>query len=54
MFDARLDEDGALEVTVNGKTRKRKPKPNKQVLLREFAERFDRTFLPVAETIVRP
>ena len=38
-----------VEVTVNGKAAKYGVTPSKLVLLREFVERFDRTFLPVAE-----
>jgi poly(3-hydroxybutyrate) depolymerase len=38
-----------VEVTVNGKAAKYAVTPSKLVLLREFVERFDRTFLPVAE-----
>lgn len=38
-----------VEVTVNGKTAKYGVTPSKLVLLREFVERFDRTFLPVVE-----
>jgi hypothetical protein len=36
-------------VTWNGRTRQRKLKASKRVLLQDFAERFDRTFLPVAK-----
>jgi len=45
MFDAELP----VEVIWNGRKRKKKLKRNARVLLDEFAERFDRTFLPVAE-----
>lgn len=38
-----------VEVTVNGKAAKYAVAPSKLVLLHEFVERFDRTFLPIAE-----
>ncbi|MEM8882451.1 MAG: hypothetical protein AAGD14_00105 [Planctomycetota bacterium] len=38
-----------IAVTWNGRARKVTPKRRSSVLLKEFAERFDRTFLPVAE-----
>jgi hypothetical protein len=44
--------DGAVEVQWAGRTHKRKVAPSAGVLLREFVERFDLTFLPVAEVIV--
>ncbi len=44
----RLGEDGRATIEFGGKTKKLKPKPSRQVLLEEFAERFDRRFLPVA------
>ncbi len=48
---AMIGSDGA--VTVHwGRARRLKPVPDKAVLLGEFAERFDRTFLPVAEITV--
>jgi poly(3-hydroxybutyrate) depolymerase len=39
----------AVEVTTNGKAATYEAKPSKLILLREFVERFDRTFLPIAE-----
>jgi len=51
---AMIGERGSIEVRVNGRKRKRTIKPSKRVLLREFAERFDRTFLPVAEVSLKP
>lgn len=45
MFDAAAP----LRLTWNGKTSSRRVGPSKSILLREFAERFDRTFLPIAE-----
>ena len=50
MFDAKRP----LLLVVNGKARKVRVKESAKVLLAEFAERFDRTFLPVAEVLVRP
>lgn len=45
MFDPAVP----VEVTTNGKLARYDAKPSKLVLLRDFVERFDRTFLPVAE-----
>jgi len=45
MFDPR----SPVRVTWNGRARSRKVAPERSVLLEEFAERFDRTFLPIAE-----
>ncbi|MEM7516469.1 MAG: prolyl oligopeptidase family serine peptidase, partial [Planctomycetota bacterium] len=39
-----LDEQGAVRVVWNGRTKKKKPKLSKLVLLSEFVERFDRSF----------
>jgi pimeloyl-ACP methyl ester carboxylesterase len=44
-----FDPGQPVRVTWNGRTRQRKLKASKRVLLQDFAERFDRTFLPVAE-----
>lgn len=44
--------DERVEVLVDGRRKRKKVQPSKQVLLREFAERFDRTFLPVAEMVL--
>lgn len=38
-----------VEITTNGKTARYAVEPSRLVLLRDFVERFDRTFLPVAE-----
>lgn len=43
---------GAVEVQWNGKLRKKPAEPSKEVLLLDFVERFDRTFLPVVEISV--
>jgi len=49
MFDPKV----AVKVTWNGRARTRKLAPSKETLLLDFVERFDRTFLPVAELEVR-
>ena len=54
LLDDSMVGEGRVEVVVNGRTRKPKVKRSKHVLLREFAERFDRTFLPVTEVVLRP
>jgi dienelactone hydrolase len=41
-----------VRVQYNGKTKTVVVKPEKKILLEEFCERFDRTFLPVAEVRV--
>ncbi len=41
-----------VEVRFRGKKTKKRPRPSKRLLLGEFAERFDRTFLPVVEVEV--
>jgi len=56
-FVLRLDatmigKDGAVEVRWQSQPVRKKVKPGAAVLLREFAERFDRTFLPVATFVV--
>jgi dienelactone hydrolase len=52
LLDATMFEAGQpVELTVDGRRRKRKVKLDKALLLREFAERFDRTFLPVAQVV---
>jgi len=49
MFDPKV----AVKVTWNGRAVTRKVTPSREVLLTDFVERFDRTFLPVAELEVR-
>ncbi len=44
-----FDPAAPVEVTTNGKPARYDVKPSKLVLLKDFVERFDRTFLPVAE-----
>ena len=46
--EAMLGERGAVSAAWKGKDRKKKLKPNAQVLLEHFVEHFDRAFLPVA------
>ncbi|MGH7163238.1 MAG: hypothetical protein ACREID_07125, partial [Planctomycetota bacterium] len=48
MFDPARD----VEVDFNGRSYRKRARPDPRVLLVEFAERFDRTFLPVAEITV--
>lgn len=48
-----LSEGNRVEVEVNGKLNKLKLKASKKVLLEDFVERFDRTFLPVAEAKIK-
>jgi hypothetical protein len=49
MFDPKK----RVLVRYNARNRRFKVTPSKKVLCRDFADRFDRTFLPVAEVIVR-
>jgi poly(3-hydroxybutyrate) depolymerase len=44
-----FDPKEPVKVTWNGRTRTKKVSPSREVLLLDFVERFDRTFLPVAE-----
>jgi hypothetical protein len=46
---AMLPADGSVEVQWLGRTYRKKVVPQIGVLLREFAERFDRSFLPIGE-----
>ena len=43
-----LGKKGAVEIKWRGRTVRKTARPDAMVLLAEFAERFDRTFLPVA------
>lgn len=47
-----FDPGEPVVVTWNGRKRRIRVKPSTRILLEEFAERFDRTFLPVAEVRV--
>ncbi|MFK5955376.1 MAG: hypothetical protein QM477_02915 [Planctomycetota bacterium] len=49
-----IGEDNKVTVTVADKTSQLKAKPSRKVLLNDFVERFDRTFLPVAEVRIKP
>ena len=48
----RVGKDGAVEVRWQNRTIHKKTTPDAAVLLGDFAERFDRTFLPVARVAV--
>ena len=48
-----FDEEGTFEVKVGNRRRKPEVTPDAMTLLSEFVERFDRTFLPVAEVEIR-
>ena len=48
-----LGEDNRVEVEVNGKLIRLKLRASKKLLLEDFVERFDRTFLPVAEAKIK-
>ncbi len=53
LLTAQMFEAGeAVEVRFNGRTKRIRPRPHLEVLLADFAERFDRTFLPAFEVIV--
>jgi dienelactone hydrolase len=45
-------ERGPVQVTWNGRSRSVAVTPSKAVLLADFVERFDRTFLPVCEVVI--
>jgi len=52
LTDAMLGPDGKVTVQWQGRAVVKKPARSAKVLLTEFAERFDRTFLPVAEVLL--
>lgn len=52
LTEAQLGKNGAVEVRLQEKRLDKKAVPDAGVLLREFVERFDRTFLPVARVQV--
>ncbi|MHC4339651.1 MAG: carboxylesterase family protein [Planctomycetota bacterium] len=53
LLDAEMYDPAApVRVTWKGKTRSKKVSASRSVLLRDFVERFDRTFLPVAEVTI--
>lgn len=43
----------AIEVRWRGRRFKLPVKPSTEVFLRDFVERFDRTFLPIAEVVLK-
>ncbi len=47
-----LGDKDLVEVTSEGKVRRKTARPDQRILLLELVERFDRTFLPVAEVTV--
>jgi len=49
---AQLGKEGACEVRWQNRTLRKKVIPDAAVLVRDFVERFDRTFLPVAIVVV--
>ena len=49
LSEEMVDAKGKVHVMRDGKIQTSKPKPSRRVLLREFAERFDRQFLPTME-----
>jgi dienelactone hydrolase len=48
----RVGKDGAVEVRWQNRTIRKKTAPDTTVLLEDFAERFDRTFLPVVRVAI--
>lgn len=53
LAEGMFDPAAPVKVTWNGRARTRKVTPSRETLLLDFAERFDRAFLPVAEVEVR-
>jgi len=47
--DSMFPAGEPVQVTWKGRTRTMHPKPDRRVLLEDFVERFDRTYVPVAE-----
>ncbi len=47
------DPKKPVSVKFDRRVKKFRPKVSRELLLSEFAERFDRTFLPVAEVEVK-
>jgi len=52
LAEGMFDPARPVEVVFNGRVVRKAVQPSSRVLLREFVERFDRTFLPVAEIVV--
>jgi dienelactone hydrolase len=53
LAEGAFDPGEPVEVEFEGKTRRLRPRPSAEVLLAEFAERFDRRYLPLAELEIR-
>jgi predicted esterase len=51
---ADFEASTPVEVTLRGKMQKKKVMPDASVLLEDFVEHFDRTFLPVARLELKP
>lgn len=51
---AWIPADRKVQVEIGGKTKQHKVKLSKKVLLLDFVERFDRSFLPVASILIKP
>lgn len=49
-----IGEDGRVQVTINGKDRRKKVVTSARVLLEDFCQRLDRRFLPVARLEWKP
>ncbi|MFQ5845686.1 MAG: hypothetical protein ACE5JG_11940, partial [Planctomycetota bacterium] len=49
LAEGMFDPDAPVEVSFRGRTVRRRVRPSRRVLLEHFAERFDRTFLPLGE-----
>ena len=47
------DPKKPVSVKFDRRAKKLRPKISRELLLTEFAERFDRTFLPVAEVAIK-
>jgi predicted esterase len=54
LTSADFEVSTPVEITIRGKTQKKKATPDPSVLLEDFVERFDRTFLPVARLELKP
>jgi hypothetical protein len=53
LTDAMIAEGGKVEVRHKARTARSTATRSVKLLLREFADRLDRAFLPVAEVVVR-
>ena len=52
LLQAAIPESGSLRVRVNARNKRFEVHADPSVLLRDFAERLDRAFLPVAEVVI--